>query len=361
MDIKKRFPHREKLDEYVHNHSSEFLSSAKGTVGHLEEEYILAKKKVTKGWSIIGAAVVFVWVTFAVLDSDTGIYKGDLDGWLGLGALAAAGFTIYKAWKSMDGTGQTIRTFNTELNKFLWPLIFKMFGLEAKLVSASIIWQLGKNDQITLDSNTFDITTVLASSELITEQFNRSNVDDVVETSIGDNKLKFAEIDIRNVTGSGKNRREKKIFRGYFVEFDLDLDLKGKTFVSTEGDKRGFGHQSFWKTLAGSADVQPTTLEWNTFEDLLHVASNNPTEARYVLSPSFMSDLYDWWKDKKLNIRVSFIGNKMYMLFPDNNVQMGRTISRLQENELMQYLQKVAPSIMFILHLVEDVQLQFNR
>lgn len=362
MKIKGMFAGENSLLDYLHSNIENFLSTTKATVGHLEPEYLLAKKETLKGWLVIIAAFIVIWGSFYFLDEDSSFDLSGVGVTVIIFVIIGSFIAIYKAWRLIQRASKVIVKFNQELNKFLWPMIFKIFALDSEVIPGEVLWASQMSSRISYTINQSDISSVLMGSELITEKFNTSTVDDVIVTSLGNNKLKFAELDIKNITGSGKNRQVKNIFKGYFVEFDLDINLKGKTFVSTDGDRKGFGHQSFWDKFTKNGDeVRPTQLEWNQFEDLLHVATSDPTEARYVLSPSFMNDLYKWWSGRKMNIRISFIGNKMYMLFPDKNVQFGRTIGKISEGELLTYLEKIAPPVMHILHLVEDVQLQFNR
>jgi hypothetical protein len=196
---------------------------------------------------------------------------------------------------------------------------------------------------------------LLEYSELITEPRNRVTIDDKIVSTFNDNRLFLSELQVKHVTGNGKNKRTKHIFHGYFVSFDLSRALTGKTFVSTEGDKKGFGHQSFF-TAKKNKGLAETELEWNDFEKLLHVVTNDPIEARYILTPDFMLDLYIWWVSKKENIRISFIDNKMYLLFPDKGIRIGRTIRRIDAQELQPYLESICVPLLHVLHLIEDVK-----
>lgn len=85
--------------------------------------------------------------------------------------------------------------------------------------------------------------------------------------------------------------------------------------------------------------------------------TTDKVEARYILTPNFMSDLYDWWKAKKGNIRISFIGNKMYLLFPDNQIRFNDTVANIDETEVKQYMLTIARPLLHILHLIEDVRM----
>jgi len=126
--------------------------------------------------------------------------------------------------------------------------------------------------------------------------------------------MHITELDIQNVTGSGGEKRFRRIFHGYFFAVDISKTLVGKTFVTTKGDILGYGNKSSF----GRNDVSRTELEWNDFENKIHVSTTDPIEARYILTTDFMTDLYDWWNERvEKQIRISFIGDKMYFIYPD--------------------------------------------
>jgi hypothetical protein len=196
---------------------------------------------------------------------------------------------------------------------------------------------------------------LLDHSELITEPRNRVTVDDMVTTSLNDQTVFLFELKVQHVTGSGKSRSTKHISHGYFVSFDLERALTDQTFISTEDDKNGFGHQSFFTTKKNEG-LEKTELEWNDFEELLPVVTNNPSEARYILTPDFMLDLHAWWSRKKQNIQFSFIDSKMYMLFPDKKIRKGKTVKRIDAEQMQSYLESISIPLLHVLHLVEDVR-----
>ena len=203
------------------------------------------------------------------------------------------------------------------------------------------------------------ITALLDQSGLITEPKNTVLVDDIVAATVRGQSLLVSELNVSHVTGSGKNRRVKNIFKGYFVSYEIPATLTGSTFVSTEGDTAGFGNQSFLDTFRDSA-VRPTSLEWNEFEDLLHVVTSDPVEARYILTPDFMVDVFDWWQHKKTNIRISFKGNRMSVLYPDANIKMFTTLKSLTEDEFKHYVLSIALPLLHVVHLIEDVNERFR-
>jgi hypothetical protein len=203
------------------------------------------------------------------------------------------------------------------------------------------------------------VLALLDHSELVTEERNTVAVDDMIAFTVAEKSVFVAELSISHVTEIGKHSQTKDIFRGYFVTYDLPTTLVGKTFVSTDGDRDGFGHRSFW-SAHGTDGAHDTLLEWNQFEKLLHVAATDPAEARYVLSPDFMSMLYDWWKDKKQNIRVSCIGTRLYVLFPSTELPMFTTLKKIEAEAICAEVLSITKPLLHILHLIEVIQVRFR-
>ena len=69
-----------------------------------------------------------------------------------------------------------------------------------------------------------------------------------------------------------------------------------------------------------------------------------------------MLDLHAWWSKQKQNIRVSFIDNKMYMLFPDKEIRIGKTVKQIDAEQIQQYLESISIPLLHVLHLVEDIK-----
>ena len=282
--------------------------------------------------------------------------------------------SVVHGLKLMIGKFHIIKQYHSTIDRVLFAQVFSILGIEGNLLirkevanplynfstlGRESIFEFLKTLQVkknTISTISTEILQVLASSELITEAHNTNQVDTELEIVKGSITLTVAELDIEHVTGSGKNQSVKQIFHGYFARCKLGKELTGKTFVSTEGDTNGFGQVSFWNK--GNAGIpKETILEWNDFENMLHVATTNETEARYVLTPDFMQDLYDWWKEHKTNIRVSFIKDSLYILFPDEQVRINTTVNNLTEERLVEYVYTIARPLWHILRLIEKVKL----
>lgn len=361
MGVKDRIPSENELSQIIGRHKSSVTEEIKRAVGHLEAEYRKMRRHQLIGWCLVVFAIALPQGFFALLDftSLPGFYQesGSLFMWLVVVLSAIAG------GKLVITGNEVIRNFHTGVNRILFKKAFELLGLTGTLHEDLIppspttnrVESLLKSLVPAVTPEDLKALQLLDTSELITEPHNRNTVDDTFFATVDGRSIDGAEIDIKQESGSGKNRSVKDIFRGYLISYELNKQLEGKTFVSTEGDKSGFGHQSFFANKKGN--IRETKLEWNEFEKLLHVATDNEVEARYILTTDFMSDLYLWWQEKKENIRISFIGNRMYVLFPDNKIKFSDTIPKIDEDEVSKYLFTIAKPLMHVVHLIEDVRL----
>lgn len=317
-------------------------------VGHLEEEYVRWRKRS----KIAGIAIVVGVILIAGDEGGSTVeLLGYLFGFSGSGMLITfllglllVGVSVWVLWR----WSKIKKEFNKVFNPIVFDKAFAVLGFEGRHLSKETVSQQ-------------DIVSILDKSELITESRNRYRIDDMVDSEFQDRSLFVAELNVRHVTGSGKNRRTKKVFHGILIEHDLPRTLSGKTFITTEGDKRGFGKRSWWRSWFKTKEVpQETVLEWNDFENKLHVATTDATEARYILTPDFMATLYDWWKVRKGKIRVSFIEDKLYVLYPDDRIKIGSTTVSLQEKDVKKYVLEVARPLWHVKKLMESAEARFR-
>lgn len=378
MSLKEQFPDEATLRKKLIDGWGSFTDEINAAVGSLESEYKRVKRRQKIGGACFTALIVIFGFLDVFEDADWGNVLGDVLATI-LGILLFPVMLVlgYLGYRLMRDKNNVVARFNTGVNALLFPKVLSLFGLsgsyiEKKTVNQDAIKEREKNKQKSFRlqlkrpvpegqlPNIFEenqqVMDLLKHSELATEPHNTVVVDDMLSIPWGSGALFLAELDLKHITGSGKNRKVKKIFSGYLISFDTNKPLTGKTFISTEGDQKGFGHKSFWKGVTKGNDVKETKLEWNDFEKLLHVATSDPSEARYVLSTNFMSDLYDWWQGKKGNIRISFIGTRMYMLFPDNGIRFHNTIPAIETTALQEYAMTIARPLMHVLHLIEDVE-----
>ncbi len=369
--LKERIPTEDVLRENISKLVPEITAEIRESVGPLEAEYILFRNRIRK-WIGIGVTILVIFYLSPHILS----YLGTLFPILAsLGFVAVSVYALLilfvlvkvpAGWRLIKAGIAVSRRFNNGVNKVIFNKVLVLLGLSSVVFASkeegsapplasgnlkSIFSSLANTS-----SEAATALSLLSESELITEPHNTNTVGDLTTATYGDSQISFAELYIRHETGSGKNRSVRNIFKGYLVAYDLDRTLTGKTFISTEGDTSGWGHKSFWGSLKDGG-VKETQLEWPEFENLLHVATTDGAEARYVLTTDFMQDLHEWWKKEKGNIRLSFIGKRMYILFPDNQVQLSGTIGKIEEKQVLEYSYAVARPLLHVMHLVEDVRL----
>ncbi len=165
--------------------------------------------------------------------------------------------------KNMPHTAQN-------LTKCMYDQIFDSFGLEVEHRNdTSILHGSEARDQILND---------IKGSQLLTERIDDYHLDDVAKTKYLDTELIFSELHATRTEGSGKNKRVVNVFKGVFVKHTIPKTFSGHTFISTEGDKYGFGHRTFWNNLINTSKTTETILEWNDFEDEIEVLIENAPE-----------------------------------------------------------------------------------
>lgn len=343
-------PHDVEIRQLIDERWGDFQAEVRAAVGHLEEVYVSWRR-----YSRIASVTIIVGIIILVAgDDDSGdhILK-----WLA--AMTSPVFAVVAAIISVAMVAASAWVLwrwykiNRQFNKLFNPVIFKkafsILGFEAQHVTAETV-------------PTKQIVDLLNHSELITEKRNRYYIDDMVVSSFAGRSLFLSELDVKYVTGSGKNRHTKHIFHGILLTYDLPRALTGKTFITTDKDKRGYGKSSFWERLFNKKEtVKETLLEWNDFENKLRVAATNETEARYILTPDFMQELYDWWNVRKGRIRVSFLDNRMYVLFPDKNVRIGRSAISLEDEDLKAYVLTVARPLWHMHQLLRHTETRFRE
>lgn len=205
--------------------------------------------------------------------------------------------------------------------------------------------------------NAEETKSLLQESSLITLDDKLDIFSDDVYVVYGENDLFVRELMVvkEEKNRDGKLDSKTILFKGVFVNVQLNKNHDAETYVSTEGDKRGFAHQTFWSKILDDSVAQETILEWNDFEKDLHVASTNPVTARELLSPEFMQDLHSWWSEHKLNMRIAFKGNKMFMLLPETSIKIGISTSSTKPAVIKKYAMSLLRPIWRSLALVESV------
>ena len=166
------------------------------------------------------------------------------------------------------------------------------------------------NDEVLRASELFGKYDIIVGDDFF------SGVYDGVHISIGEQKLKQIRYEaVEQNIFSGENnrtvkRREKCIFSGICILFEMNKNFKGRTIVLK--DKGALGN-----ALTRIKGLQNVRLEDSRFEKVFEVYSDDQVEARYLLTTAFMErmlklrDLYDGKA-----IQFCFNRNKLLLSIP---------------------------------------------
>lgn len=377
MSIKDTIKDEAGLETAIDYKIAAITAATKREVGKLENDYAKFRRYQRIGFLLIAAAFLLPNSAVFVLEV---LFVNLTNFWSTIISIVVFVVSLmlcsYFGFKFIMSGSEVIRQFHAKVDTILFGAIFNLFGVKGELIEHTVVVDKkpvdgtgGKIAELTdvlrahfrslrESPESEQVLASLTTSELITEPFNTTHIDNVFAVDVAEKRLMVSELHLEHITGSGRSRNVKQVFKGYFVALPLKKALSGKTFISTEGDTHGFAHLTYWATLLETdTKVKETKFEWNDFEELLHVATDNNREAREILTPEFMADLYDWWKNHgKLNIRIAFVGNLMYMLFPDGQIRFEKTVSSVEPQELKEYMLTIARPLLHVLHLVEDVR-----
>lgn len=363
-ELKERIPNEGALGQAVERELPAIEARLRAQVGHLEQAYRRAQRMLRL--VLVGGVTLFVAV-MVILQFDAfhffssyGTYEPQsfleyLAVTLGFFAclvlpLVIGGRLFWRNWL-------VVKQFNTETNAVIIKEVLSLFGASG-VASAAIeylptAW-FGKSIDAFATDKGIMTTQALDQSGLITN-YDKLVYDDVFEFTHNGKGCFVAELEAQQWQGSGKSRRLVPIFKGYFAIAPLARTLQGVTYVTKDDDRHGFASLEPL-SLFSQAAVKETVLEWNEFENLLHVATTDGVEARYILTTDFMATLYDWWVHHPGLIRVAFKGDHVYMLFSDDRIRLSATIGEINQTELRDYILSIARPLLHVIHLIEDVK-----
>lgn len=195
---------------------------------------------------------------------------------------------------------------------------------------------------------------VLEQSRLF-DAFNRRDYDDCFEGCYNGVKIAVSEQELRDVHGSGKNKRDVQIFKGILISLEMNKKFGGQTVVHAKkwGMMCALAVMAVFLCVLGGAvyshvmdkrdammfvmffplmiffvcggiwvvqnflkqkrvKMQQVMLEDVEFDKHWNVESTDQIEARYVLTPAFM--------ERMLEVKRRFNGKEIEFSFWDNKV-----------------------------------------
>lgn len=159
---------------------------------------------------------------------------------------------------------------------------------------------------------------VFAASRLFEgESFNRYGGEDLVAGRHGSTLFAFSELSVLRVKRRGKRTETQVVFRGLFFSADFSKAFRGETLVLPDRAERRLGAVGrAFQSIAGGRGLDLVELEDPDFERAFVVRSTDPTEARYLLSPSLMQRILAFHANTGSQLRLSFIGGRLYVAIP---------------------------------------------
>ncbi len=142
--------------------------------------------------------------------------------------------------------------------------------------------------------------------------FNKFNIYDCDDKFIGTYNnldIEIMELNLRRETGSGKSRHVVTIFSGIFIKAPIIKKFSkfNRILIKSGGHSDSILNKEIHLIPNTRSAQNEVILEDVEFMNKFSVYSNNQIEARYILTPSFMTRLKELLnKDFVLGLKVSF-------------------------------------------------------
>ncbi|MEN3976544.1 DUF3137 domain-containing protein [Emcibacter sp. SYSU 3D8] len=137
---------------------------------------------------------------------------------------------------------------------------------------------------------------------------NRDGREDQVSGVYEGVRLEMTDLHLRQVSGSGKNKRDVTVFRGPVFSFSFAKRFHGTTIIKADATVIGN-----WFGSIGMGDMERVRLEDPEFEKCFEVYGTNQVEARYLLTPGFMQQLIELRNSLGSKMQAAFDGDSLYI------------------------------------------------
>ena len=196
---------------------------------------------------------------------------------------------------------------------FRWLRVFARIRRDQKknLVSRVLAFW---NPELEYEPDGFVNEADFRLSGLFPENWKRYRGEDLVTGQLGDTWFQFSELRVDR----GKRRNdETKTFSGLFFVADFHKSFSGRTVLLPDVAERTFGvFGRAFQQLQRVAGGRLVTLESPEFEKLFKVYSTDPTEARYILTPSLMESIVRLRRNTGSALRIGFAGERLHLAMP---------------------------------------------
>ena len=159
-------------------------------------------------------------------------------------------------------------------------------------------------------------------SKIETHCFNRYNCTDYIEGKLTDNVfIKMVDIDVKNVTGSGRSRNVEQIFEGIFAVAKGNKNINGYVKIS---------RNNFIKNKKLSIN-----MDSEEFEKSFDVLSENKILAMQILTADVMESLISFKNKYDIDFEIVLMNNKIYLRFFVSNMFEPQIFGNSMDKELI--------------------------
>ena len=149
------------------------------------------------------------------------------------------------------------------------------------------------------------------------------------------------------------------IFQGVLFLADFNKNFKGHTIIQSDVSEKALGvfGRATQRLLGAVSNMKLVELENPEFEHHFKVSSTDPTEARYLLSPTFMESMLRLRGKYGENVQVAFLNSTIVIAIPHSPsfMEVGTNLEKMSEN-----LQRLGHELIDMLEIIEDLDLN-NR
>jgi hypothetical protein len=269
-----------------------------------------------------------------------------------VGGIAALGALIC-GWFSSKGLRSIMRTYLKRLEAM--RQLFIDFKTQAiRYLDPSFRYQ---------PSTQFP-AAVYKSCGLFPSSYDTSSAEDHVVGTLDKTQFELQEIKThkketyRDSEGRTKTRYVP-IFRGILFMADFNKNFLGQTVIETDVSEKKFGvlGRTAQRIMGTVSDRKLVELENPDFERHYKVSSSDPTEARYLLTPTFMEALIRLKDKYGQNVQVAFLNSTIIIAIPHSSgfMEVGMNLDQLSQG-----LEKFGHELLDMLEIIEDLELN-NR
>lgn len=212
-------------------------------------------------------------------------------------------------------------------------------------------------------TNTFP-AEVYKSCGLFSPSYDTASAEDHVTGLLGKTQFELQEIKtFKKETYRDSNKKVRTryipIFRGILFMADFNKNFRSHTVVKSDVSEKALGMfgRAAQRLLGTVSNKQLVELENPDFEMHFKVSSTDPTEARYLITPSFMESLLRLKDKYGKDVQVAFLNSTIIIAIPHST---GFMETGMNLDQLSQSLQKLGYELIDMLEIIEDLELN-NR